>query len=362
MNVRRFHTPGFTNFEGRLENPHNIELVGQLFSHEHEFSATQLEAYARCPFRFLLSQVMRIEPPATPGVETDFGRRGTLVHEVLAELHRALFEAREAAQERPGVPRGENVAVMFQKLLDEKLQNQASVSQVHDALRRIEQRLLVEWGTAYGRQWDEYVAGLPRDDSAPIPARFETAFGSPADSDSSAKKTDPLVFGDGPHAVRVGGRIDRIDVGRIGERTVFAVIDYKTGRRAKTKYDTLGSGRTLQLALYTLAVSRLEIVGREALPWQMGYWHIRETGFASDARQPRQKEGSPLAPLDAAVWKSLVETLENVIPRLAAGIRSGRFQVHNEDPDCTAGCPYNTVCRVAQIRALPPDMGKVSNL
>src|SRR5260370_42580087 len=85
MNVRRFHTPGFTNFEGRLENPHNIELLGQQFSHEHEFSATQLEAYAHCPFRFLLSQVLRVEPPAAPGIETDFGRRGTLVHDILAE-------------------------------------------------------------------------------------------------------------------------------------------------------------------------------------------------------------------------------------------------------------------------------------
>jgi RecB family exonuclease len=170
------------------------------------------------------------------------------------------------------------------------------------------------------------------------------------------------VFGDGADAVRVGGRIDRVDVGRIGDRTVYAVIDYKTGRRGKTKHDTLASGRTLQLALYTLAVSRLEIVGRDALPWQMGYWHLRETGFASDARQSRQKEGSPLSPLDEAVWESLVRTLEEVIPRLAIGIRSGRFVVHNDDPDCTAGCPYNTVCRVAQIRALPPDMGKVSNL
>jgi hypothetical protein len=65
-----------------------------------------------------------------------------------------------------------------------------------------------------------------------------------------------------------------------------------------------------------------------------------------------------LRPLDQAVWGSLVETLEHIIPRLAAGIRAGRFPVFNADPDCTAGCPYNTVCRVAQIRALPEEMGK----
>src|SRR5262249_38262343 len=88
MNVRRFHTSGFTNFEGLLENPGNLEVLRERFSGEHEFSATQLEGYAQCPFRFLLKNVLKIEPLDSPEIETDFGRRGTLVHDVLAELHR----------------------------------------------------------------------------------------------------------------------------------------------------------------------------------------------------------------------------------------------------------------------------------
>ena len=59
-----------------------------------------------------------------------------------------------------------------------------------------------------------------------------------------------------------------------------------------------------------------------------------------------------LEPLDAAVLQSLEAMLEEVIPKLAAGIRSGMFPVNNEDPDCTTFCAYNTVCRVNQIRAL----------
>src|SRR5262249_2210362 len=92
MNVRRFHSAGFTNFEGRLENPRNIDLLRQRFSPNHEFSATQLEAYAACPFRFFLSNVLAIESPVTPDIETDYGRRGTLVHDVLAELHQEQRE------------------------------------------------------------------------------------------------------------------------------------------------------------------------------------------------------------------------------------------------------------------------------
>jgi hypothetical protein len=44
---------------------------------------------------------------------------------------------------------------------------------------------------------------------------------------------------------------------------------------------------------------------------------------------------------------------------LADGIRAGRFPVQNADKYCTSGCRYNTVCRVAQIRALPEDFKNI---
>jgi ATP-dependent helicase/DNAse subunit B len=362
MNVRRFHTRGFSNFEGLLENPRNIELLQARFSESHEFSATQLEAYAQCPFRFLVSQVLQKEPLVVPGVETDFGRRGTLVHDVLADLHRVLLEKRETASEGEARLRGEDVGQMFQKLLEEKLRARFAASHVQQALERIEQRLLAEWGVAYGQQWDEFVTGLPREgNTPPLPARFETAFGTPrTGSEPVSENLPPLVFGSGSEAVRVGGRIDRIDVGQVDGRTVYTVIDYKTGRSSREKIDSVESGRKLQLVLYTLAVARLEIAGPEGKPWQMGYWHVKETGFAPDIKQKGTKAGEPLPPLDEAVWQSLVQTLEQVIPRLAAGIRAGRFPVDNADETCTAGCPYNTVCRVAQIRALPEELGKTN--
>ena len=360
MNVRQFHTPGFTNFEGQLENPHNLETLRQRFSGAHEFSATQLEAYAQCPFQFLLSHVLHSEPPVAPEIETDFGRRGTLVHDVLADLHRVLVAGRETAIDVEVLPRGEEIAQSFQKLVDDKLRSRPSASEVQQALERVERRLLAEWGIAYGRQWNEYLAGLPRAaDSPPLPAKFETAFGSPRmGSEPATGHLPPLVFGSGAEAVQVGGRIDRIDVGQVDGRAAYTVIDYKTGRRRKTNIDTVDSGRTLQLALYTLAVSRLGIAGPEGVPWQMGYWHVKETGFAPDVKQKGARAGEPLPPLDDAVWQALVKTLEQVIPRLASGIRAGRYPVINADEACTAGCPYNTVCRVAQIRALPDAMGK----
>ena len=161
------------------------------------------------------------------------------------------------------------------------------------------------------------------------------------------------------NAVRIGGRIDRIDVGRIEGATVFTVDRLQDRPAHGTKLDTAASGRlAADRPVHAGRRARLELAGAGARPWQMGYWHIRETGFASEAKTGRLKAGEPLPPLDGVVWESLVQTLEQIIPRLAAGIRAGQFPVYNADPDCTAGCPYNTVCRVAQVRALPPEMEK----
>ncbi len=387
MNARRFQTRGLTNYEGMLENPRNIERIQEHFSSDHEFSATQLEAYAECPFRFLIKHVLKLEPPVVPGVETDYARRGSLVHDLLAGLHRTLFADGGEAGGSQSVPRGEDVAAKFQQLLETELKTHASAGTVQRALERIEQRLLAEWGEAYGRQWNDYVATLPRDaDRPPLPALFEAAFGAamPASSDNDnllasvpdslidkpadgtrsvpgtlgAAAFPPLIFGTAESAVRVGGRIDRIDVGLVEGRAVFTVIDYKTGRRARASFDTAETGRTLQLALYALAVLRLEIAGPQAQPWQMGYWHLRETGFISDAKTKKSKPGEPLLAIDDAVWSALVQTLDEIIPRLAAGIRTGKFPVDNADPHCTSGCPYNTICRVAQIRSLPESLLK----
>jgi superfamily I DNA/RNA helicase len=388
MNVRRFHTRGFTNYEGLLDNARNIEWIRNRFSPEHDFSATQFEAYAECPFKFLIGHVLKLELPSVPGIETDHARRGSLVHELLAEMHRKILATSTSASEPPEVPRGEDVAAAFRELLDARLKTRPTAGSVHQALERIEQRLMAEWGDAYGRQWDAYVATLPPDAARPpLPALFETAFGNvkpAAVGDShlsdalqdaaSAKSTDgsrsepaalgpteypPLVFGAGGREVRVGGRIDRIDVGHVDGQAVFTVIDYKTGRNFRDKIDNVDSGRSLQLELYALAAANLEIAGPGAKPWQMGYWFVRETGFLRGIKSGKVKPGEPLPPIAEGDWSAVVDQLSQTIVRLASGIRSGRFPVYNLNEDCTSGCPYNTICRVGQIRNVQDSLQKI---
>lgn len=174
-------------------------------------------------------------------------------------------------------------------------------------------------------------------------------------SEKNLEIAPALAFSDGTEMVFVRGRIDRVDVAMIQGRTVYNVIDYKTGRPPRISVEDVRSGRAVQLVLYAFAVKQLGLVAEDALPFQLGYWAVRETGFKAGLSQ-RGPKG--FTRLDAAVWESLEKLLTTILPRLAAGIRAGEFVVDNPDPDCTGRCPYRTVCRVNQIRPVVETLHK----
>lgn len=346
MAVQRFHTSGFTVYEGRLESPTHLRSLAQRYGSEHHFSATELETYAACPFRFWLEHVIRVSVSQEPTEETDPLRRGHLVHAVLADL---------LAHYPPGTTPDE-LTRRFRELVELHLRRQPTLTELQQALTRIERQLLDEWATAYGRQMAEYLDILRQEgveglrDSLP-----EIAFGKAGQSGDNDHVFAPLMLGSGEEAVSLCGRIDRLDLCHHQGRLVYTVIDYKTGKPPKFNRSEVQSGRALQLVLYTLAVQRLGIAPPNAIPFQMGYWCLKETGFRAGLSSSRKK----ITPVDEAVWHSLVELLEETVPRLATGIRQGEFVVDNPDRECSKTCDFRTICRVNQIRPLAEQLAKL---
>jgi RecB family exonuclease len=349
MNARRFQSKGFTEFEGRLTNARNVSLTARQFDSQREFSATQLEEYARCPFRFFVANVLGVEPLREVEAGTDLAGRGTLVHFVLAELHRQVAGALTSGAEAARLPRGDAIAALFRQTLETYRAGLPPESGLAAALREVEYRVLDEWASAYGHQWDEYLSRL--EGVAPIPLHFEVPFGS------GEGQAPHLSVGTGEGAVRVGGRIDRIDITTAGRGAGFLVIDYKTGHEHRTSLEMVADGTALQLALYALAISRLGLAQGRTIPALIGYWHVKGSGFAP-AFVRRKKANGPLPMLDADDWQQVAQALEVVIPRQAGAMRRGEFPVQNADGKCTSHCPYSQICRVNQIRSLPPELGK----
>jgi len=340
----RFHTPGFTTHEGVLKHPRHLEELARRFSPQHQFSATELESYAGCPFQFWLANVLNLEPLPSPEVVTDHLRRGTLVHDVLAAMEQEITD-----------PNAE-IAKRFRELVTQRLERVITEDELQQALLTVEQRLLSKWGDAFSDQHATYLGKATEKQWVDRETLHEVPFGTARDADAEdpRQRFPALVLGTGDAAIRLGGRIDRIDIAVAEESRVFTLIDYKSGRRPDFSIERLAKGESLQLALYTLAVLRLGIAGENASPFWIGYWSLKETGFAPAGT----KRNTAWNPLEHSILAALDKLLMELVPKLVAGMRTGEFVVDSLDPDCTNFCAYHTVCRVNQIRPLADRLEK----
>ncbi len=84
----RAHGKEFGPNEGLLTSPAVAARLAERFGCQHSWSPSQLETYAACPYKFYLEDVLKLEPLGDLVLETDFARRGSLLHQVLAAFHR----------------------------------------------------------------------------------------------------------------------------------------------------------------------------------------------------------------------------------------------------------------------------------
>lgn len=330
----------FGIYEGIVLGEQALARLAAQFGDDHLWSPSQLELYAQCPYRFFAEQILRAAPLDELGLQIDHARRGWLLHETLTRLHRD-----QTADGSAGLSLNEHFAATLAGLLP----TSAMAETLSAALDEINRRVIGGWAEPYAEQHTAYSAGGSGFDQAPTPSYFEVSFGLARQSDDPRSTLEPLVLTDGEITVRIGGRIDRIDVGRRLDRVVFNVIDYKTGFVPSAKKLREFHATALQLDIYTAAAEDLLLKADRAIPWNAGYWQIRKRGFY----QPLSLAVEDARSLGRAPeWETRRQKLLETVVALVRSVRAGRFPMRNEEEDCTSRCIFRTVCRVHQARAL----------
>lgn len=347
----------FGPFEGVFPSDAAASALRDAFGAEHLWSPSRLETYARCPFLFFGEQLLRLRPTPELVLASDVRRRGSVLHETLARLYAELrdlpVDARAAAA----------IAQQFQAALTAIVESRPGRG-VDAAIREIERRQIAAWADSFARQHEEYGAAWAHLDGPLEPMYFEARFGpgsklSDSRGDAALSTDEPFALTasvDGiAEAVRFTGQIDRIDVGRVGERTVFNIVDYKSGARAAVKEAEIHAGKQIQLPIYALAVEQLLLADEQAAALTAGYWSVQGQGYRMAARS-----GAPLAinhVRDGALapapsWEGTRDKLISRIGEIISSIRRGQFPVFNDNENCTATCDLRTICRIAQVRSL----------
>ena len=291
-------------------------------------SAGGLEAYARCPVRWLVERELapeRFEP------DPEAIARGSCVHRVLERVLAQL-----------AWPLGPEALAAAEAL-------------VRDVVAEESARLVLGRGAAAQAAAAHEIASdvlrLLRHEAqsggAFAPMELELAFGFAAAQDvdppaAGGPALGPLVLGDG--ALRLRGVIDRVDLDRAGRALVR---DYKSGRRgAGWPVARWREEDQLQVALYMVAVR--ELLGRE--PVGGVYQPLRGEDLRARGLVREDADvGELTVDTDRRSREQLDEELRVAAARaceLAARLRGGELCATPET--CSpGGCAYPGVCRAA---------------
>ena len=176
------------------------DLTGRIGTREYPVSASALERWARCPFQFFASRILRLEaPPMEESDEISALDRGSLVHTILeryAAAPVATLDELLAIAEQEFAAAEQRGATGYYLLWEIEKEN------IRDSLKRF---------------MDAEVDWFP--DADPAKSAAEIAFGP------HAQWQDVSVLAAGVGPVWFRGKIDRIDVGDEEVR----VRDFKTG-------------------------------------------------------------------------------------------------------------------------------------
>ena len=210
------------------------------------FSATALQKFAECPYRFALYTIMKLEPreEIEPLEAIDPLVRGAIFHEV-------QFLVLSMLRERGALPvSGTNL--------------EAALRLVSEELGRVADKYREKLSPAIGRVWDDGIASISADLSEWLrrsaekpepwhPYRFELSFGLRDREQADPKSCqDPVAIASG---LQLRGSIDLVE--RDHARGRLRITDHKTGKARAPANVVVGGGRVLQPLLYSLAAEQL---------------------------------------------------------------------------------------------------------
>jgi hypothetical protein len=302
------------------------ELVADL---AHPRSATALEAWRACPFRYFLSRVLSVAELDDPAeaAEISPADQGSLVHAV---LERFLREHRDRP---PDAAWSDTERAQLVQMADE-------VADDFVAEGRTGRPLLwrLQWARLR-RHLDRILdddAALRRDGSV-TPVDVELGFGF----DDGGHPAVAVAIGGG-RQVLFRGRIDRIDRSTDGRRLV--VLDYKTGSANRFTWlrdespgrDLTRGGRHLQLHVYAQAA---RTIYGDDVEVEARYWFVGPHGR--------------LERLGGVIDRESEARFHAVLTTIVDGIEAGRFPANPGDDAWVDGrtthehcrfCPYDRAC------------------
>jgi len=298
---------------------------------DKEFSITELETYAQCPFKYFLNYI--IQPQIEEEIEEDIQRNefGLIIHQILYQfLSKLKNENRNFYEELKSNFDGllveireiaKDILKHFERfnpfffLTEEIILGSLQRKSILEEFLNLE-KILIDSG-------EQYL----------LPSEFE--------------KTFIQKFNVDDEEFMLKGKIDRIDINSF--ESTFKVIDYKTGKLPdKNDYNDKIS---LQLPLYLVLVERyLKSINKDLKISDAEF--IRLSPKKQDNIERKSLIKHYLEEVSIDIKTELDEVLKTVTS-LIQNIKSGKFNlttIENFERRICSRCSYQGICRVDLVK------------
>jgi ATP-dependent helicase/DNAse subunit B len=313
VETRRLQGHERGNFGGFIVDEKLAAAIQQRFGEDYLWSASKINDYGLCPFRFFARNVLKLSERREPAESLAADRLGIAYHNILERAYRALKEQGIELRENSLDQATAIIEQVSETVLGEMLEKR-EIRQ--SALWEFEKSEIKKSVTNLFRAELEWNA-----ETSAMPVAFEQKFGMAG--------KPPLVLASLSGKIKIRGQIDRIDE-RDGELTV---IDYKTARTPVSARDA-ESGRNLQLPIYLMAADRVMMRNK---PVAAGYYlHITSC-----------KKGSQFPSRNLSL-DDLTAQAERYIDDYVSRARRAEFPIQPNQNRCPP-CEFETMCRIQSL-------------
>lgn len=337
---------GNSEYTGILTNKLNEESRQTLSElREKQFSITQLESYAKCPFQYFADRVLHLNTIEEPTEELEAFELGSLLHGILYEFYKSLKEKKiilQGASDKD-FSKAENILFEIASNGIEKLKLKSSLS-------------FFEREKIFGIEGDKKNSILykflktERDlKEGFIPEFFEFKFGDDRNSfDGQPYPEKEFLIDD----IRVGGKIDRIDVN--DKEKIIKVVDYKLSGKKPSQKELL-TGLSLQLPLYLYAAKELiktqldkdyETFGAEIYSLKFNENDFGPKLVKTSSKRSMTKDDSVL------MAEEMIQICLDAINKYVNEIIKGKFnlsELEERESKVCRYCNFRSICRIQEI-------------
>lgn len=325
-----------TNDKIRINSPTEIHEINGFICKDElneqipdiKYSATQLELYAQCPFKYFMRRILKIEGEKEPVEEIEALELGRILHDILFSFYTKLTE--------------HNLSMSN---CSEKVFEKA-VNIMKEIASEYHNNEILNYSFSFHEK--EKLFGINDDFTQSILYKFLTYERN--ESDEFKPELFELAFGYDEiyeiNGVKIRGKIDRLEIDH--KNIKINVVDYKLSGKKPTKEELL-QGYSLQLPIYLIAAEDIlnKIKSEKYSPNKMIIYSLKfnDDEFGKIAvNLSRKKDDNSI--------EELLDITRNKIKEIIENINSGKFNLADSEKirsKICSYCEYGYICRVKEI-------------